>query len=131
MISRVLQKGSNATAPYHLQALEHATRSRGVDLVVINVAGPEEIVSAIDAAKTSGVGALNFLASPLFSVPGSRNNKIAAGSIGNPGLDVTPSRSLAMAVGPDILRRHQSGVVTKCLQLPTEMMRTNASFHAD
>ena len=23
------------------------------------------------------------------------------------------------------------GVVTKCLQLPTEMMRTDASFHAD
>jgi putative ABC transport system substrate-binding protein len=67
---------SNATAPYHLQALEHAARSRGVDLVVINVAGPEEIVSAIDAAKASGAGALNFLASSLFSVPGSRNNKI-------------------------------------------------------
>jgi putative ABC transport system substrate-binding protein len=67
---------SNATAPYHLQALEHAARSRGVDFVVINVAGPEEIASAIDAAKASGAGALNFLASPLFSVPGSRNNKI-------------------------------------------------------
>jgi ABC-type uncharacterized transport system substrate-binding protein len=67
---------SNATAPYHLQTLEHAARSRGVDLVVIKVAGPEEIPSAIDAAKASGVGALNFLASPLFSVPGSRNNKI-------------------------------------------------------
>jgi putative tryptophan/tyrosine transport system substrate-binding protein len=60
---------SNATAPYHLQTLEHAARSRGVDLVVIKVAGPEEIPSAIDAAKASGVGALNFLASPLFSVP--------------------------------------------------------------
>jgi putative ABC transport system substrate-binding protein len=64
---------SNATAPYHLESLEHAARSRGVDLVAIKVAGPEEIVSAIDAAKASGVGALNFLASPLFAVPGSRN----------------------------------------------------------
>src|SRR5262249_20022496 len=26
---------------------------------------------------------------------------------------------------------HQPSVVTQCLQLPTEMMRTNASFHAD
>jgi putative ABC transport system substrate-binding protein len=67
---------SNANAPYYLQALEQAARSRGVDLVVINVAGSEEIASAIDAAKASGAGALNFLASPLFSVPGSRNNKI-------------------------------------------------------
>jgi putative tryptophan/tyrosine transport system substrate-binding protein len=67
---------SNATEPYHLQALEHASRSRGVELVVIKVAGPEEIASAIDAAKASGAGALNFLASPLFAVPGTRNNKI-------------------------------------------------------
>jgi ABC-type uncharacterized transport system substrate-binding protein len=67
---------SNATAPYHLQALEHAARSRGVELVVIKVAGPEEIASAIEAAKASGAAGLNFLASPLFSVPGSRNNKI-------------------------------------------------------
>jgi putative ABC transport system substrate-binding protein len=67
---------ANATPPYHLQTLEHAARSRGVDFVAINVAGSEEIVSAIDAAKASGAGALNFLASPLFAVPGSRNNKI-------------------------------------------------------
>jgi putative ABC transport system substrate-binding protein len=67
---------ANATPPYHLQALEHAARSRGVDFVAINAAGSEEIVSAIDAAKASGAGALNFLASPLFAVPGSRNNKI-------------------------------------------------------
>ena len=58
---------SNATAPYHLEALEHAARSRGVDFVVIKAAGPDEIVSAIDAAQAAGAGALNFLASPLFS----------------------------------------------------------------
>jgi ABC-type uncharacterized transport system substrate-binding protein len=67
---------SNATSSHHLEVLEHAAHSRGVDLVVINVAGPEEIASAIDTAKASGAGALNFLASPLFAVPGSRNNKI-------------------------------------------------------
>jgi putative ABC transport system substrate-binding protein len=33
-------------------------------------------VSAIDAAKTSDAEALNFLATPLFSAPGSRNNQI-------------------------------------------------------
>jgi putative ABC transport system substrate-binding protein len=35
-------------------------------------AGPDD-VSAIDAAKASGAEALNFLATPLFSVSGSRN----------------------------------------------------------
>ena len=64
------------TPPYHLQALQHAARSRGVDLSVFGVNGPEEIVSAIDAAKESGAQALNFLATPLFSLPGTRNNAI-------------------------------------------------------
>jgi len=45
---------AKATASYHLHALEHAARSRGVELSVFLVRGPEEIVSAIDAAKASG-----------------------------------------------------------------------------
>jgi putative ABC transport system substrate-binding protein len=67
---------SNVTPPYHLQMLQHAARSRGVELSIFGVKGPEDIVSAIDAAKASGAEALNFLATPLFSVPGSRNNEI-------------------------------------------------------
>ena len=38
---------------------------------------------------------------------------------------------LSLRVWAHILRRHQSGVVAKSLQLPTEVMRTDASFHAD
>jgi len=67
---------SRQTPPYHLQALEHAARSRGVELLVFPVNGPEEIAAAIEAAKTSGAGGLNFLATPLFSLPGTRNNAI-------------------------------------------------------
>jgi len=67
---------AKATPSYHLQALEHAARSRGVELSVFLVRGPEEIVSAIDAAKASGAEALNFLATPLFSVPGSQSNRV-------------------------------------------------------
>jgi len=67
---------SRNTPPYHLQALEHAARSRGVEFSVFGVNGPEEIASAIDAAKAAGAAALNFLASPLFSLPGTRNNAI-------------------------------------------------------
>src|SRR5262249_54866820 len=62
--------------PYHLQALQHAARSRGVELSVIGVSGPAEIAAAIDAAKTAGAEALNFLATPLFSLPGTRSNAI-------------------------------------------------------
>jgi putative tryptophan/tyrosine transport system substrate-binding protein len=67
---------SNATPPHHLQALQHAARSRGVELLVFGVGGSDEIISAIAAAKASGAGAVNFLATPLFSVPGTRNNQI-------------------------------------------------------
>jgi putative ABC transport system substrate-binding protein len=67
---------SNATPAYHLQVLQHGARSRGVDLSVFAVGGPGEIASAIDAAKAAGAKALNFLSTPLFSVPGSRNNQI-------------------------------------------------------
>jgi putative tryptophan/tyrosine transport system substrate-binding protein len=64
------------TPPFRLQALRQAAQARGVELSVFDVNGPHEIASAIDAAKASGAEALNFLASPLFSVPGTRNNGI-------------------------------------------------------
>jgi putative ABC transport system substrate-binding protein len=67
---------SRQTPPYHLQALQHAARSRGIEVSVIGVSGPEEIATAIDAAKTAGAEALNFLATPLFSLPGTRSNAI-------------------------------------------------------
>jgi putative tryptophan/tyrosine transport system substrate-binding protein len=48
-----------------LQALQDLTRARGVELSVYRVSKPEEITDAIDAAKNSGAGALNVLASPF------------------------------------------------------------------
>ena len=59
---------SNVTPPRHLQALQDAARARGVELLVLGVARLEEIVPAIDAAKTSGAAAINFLATPMFNV---------------------------------------------------------------
>jgi putative ABC transport system substrate-binding protein len=67
---------SKVTPPYHLQMLQHGARSRGVEVSIFSVKGPEDIVSAIDAAKASNAEALNFLATPLFSVPGTHNNQI-------------------------------------------------------
>ena len=57
---------SITTAPRELQALQNAARARGVELSTYRVARPDEIAPAIDAAKTSGVAALNVLASPLL-----------------------------------------------------------------
>ena len=67
---------SKVTPPYHLQVLQHAGRSRGVEVLTFGVRGPEEIASVINAAKASSIEALDFLATPLFSVPESHNNQI-------------------------------------------------------
>ena len=53
-----------------------ARRRRGVELSTFGVSKPEEIAPAINATKASGAEAINFLATPLFSVPGSPNNRI-------------------------------------------------------
>ena len=67
---------SNVTPPHHLEMLRQGARSRGIELSVFGVGKPEEIASAMDAAKSSGCEALNFLATPLFSIPGSQNNRV-------------------------------------------------------
>jgi hypothetical protein len=72
---------SNVTPPYHVQTLQHAARSRGVELVVVGVSRPEETVTAIESAKAFGAEAINFFATPLFSVPGSQNNLVVMESI--------------------------------------------------
>jgi len=67
---------SNTARPRHLEAMQAAGRRRGVELSTFGVSKPEEIAPAISAAKAFGAGAINFLATPLFSVPGSPNNRI-------------------------------------------------------
>ena len=67
---------TRGTPSFRLQVLQQAAQARGVELSVFGMNGPEQIASAIDAAKASGAEALNFLASPLFPLPGTRNNSI-------------------------------------------------------
>ena len=57
---------SNTTASKQLEALQDATRTRGVELSIHQVSTSDEIAPAIDAAKKSGAAALNVLASPLL-----------------------------------------------------------------
>jgi putative ABC transport system substrate-binding protein len=57
---------SNTTTPSQLRVLQDAARARGVELSMHQVAWREEIGSAIDAAKATGAGALNVLASTLL-----------------------------------------------------------------
>jgi putative ABC transport system substrate-binding protein len=57
---------SNRTAGSRLQILKEAAHLRNVELSIHQIAKPEEIPAAIDAAKTSGAAALNVLASPTL-----------------------------------------------------------------
>jgi putative ABC transport system substrate-binding protein len=52
--------------PSHLQALTDLAKARGIELSIFPAKTPEEIVPALDAAKSSGAGAINVLATPLF-----------------------------------------------------------------
>jgi putative ABC transport system substrate-binding protein len=57
---------SGTTAPRQLQAQQDAARTRGVELSIYEVAKPDEIAAAINAAKKADAAALNVLASPLL-----------------------------------------------------------------
>jgi putative ABC transport system substrate-binding protein len=59
---------SKVTPQQHLQELQNAARARGVELTIFGAATREQVVPAIDAAKASGIKALIFLSSPLFTV---------------------------------------------------------------
>jgi putative ABC transport system substrate-binding protein len=115
---------SKVTPPYHLQMLQHAARSRGIELLTFGVSGPEEIVSAIDAAKASGAEALNFLATPLFSVPGSHNNQIVMDRIAAMRLPTifqwpeTAEAGAVLAYGPRFTEvyRQRARIVVKILR---------------
>jgi putative ABC transport system substrate-binding protein len=50
----------------HLQALTDSAKARGASLSVFSARTPEEIVPALNAAKSSGAGAINVLATQLF-----------------------------------------------------------------
>jgi len=56
----------NTTSPQQLHKLQDAAHARGVDLSIYPAATPEEIVDAIETAKSYGESALNVLASPFL-----------------------------------------------------------------
>ena len=55
------------TEQTHVQIMQEAARARGVEMLVFRTAG-DQVLSTIDAAKAAGAQAINFLASPIFTV---------------------------------------------------------------
>jgi putative ABC transport system substrate-binding protein len=59
---------SNVAKPVHLQQLQQAAEKRGVEALIRGVARRDDVISAINDVKAAGVQAINFLATPMFSV---------------------------------------------------------------
>jgi putative tryptophan/tyrosine transport system substrate-binding protein len=59
---------SNVARPGHLKELEDAARGRRIEPLVRGVAKRDQIIAAIKDVKASGAQAINFLATPLFSL---------------------------------------------------------------
>jgi putative ABC transport system substrate-binding protein len=59
---------STRTKQEHVQQLQGAAQTRGIEVSVWSVAASEEVIGKINAAKAGGVEAINFLSSPLFTV---------------------------------------------------------------
>jgi putative ABC transport system substrate-binding protein len=59
---------SNVTTLRHVEDLQVAARKRGVETSVHGVAKRDEILAAIGDAKASVAQAINFLATPIFSI---------------------------------------------------------------
>lgn len=59
---------ANTAKPEHLAELQKAGESRGLEVVLRSVAKREDVIATIQDVKAAGAQAVNFLASPMFSV---------------------------------------------------------------
>jgi putative tryptophan/tyrosine transport system substrate-binding protein len=57
---------SKSKAAPRLRSLQDAARARGIELSVHQIAKPDEIPDALEAAKASGAAAINVLSSPVL-----------------------------------------------------------------
>ena len=57
---------SKTTAAPRLRSLQDAAQERGIELSVHQIAKPDEIPDALEAAKASGAAAINVLSSPVL-----------------------------------------------------------------
>ena len=65
-MAAVVDTTMSQNTPQHVRDLQDAARARGVELSIFAVSKIEDVVPAINAAKASGIEALNFLATPMF-----------------------------------------------------------------
>lgn len=89
--------------PGQMEELQSAARTRNVELSVYPAQRPEDVAPALEACKAAGAEAVNFLASPLFSVASRKANFAKALSLGLPATHHWPegvSDGAFVAYGP-------------------------------
>ena len=59
---------SNSDTPAHLAQLQKAGEGRGLEVILRGVAKRDDVIATIRDVKTAGVQAINFLATPMFSI---------------------------------------------------------------
>jgi putative tryptophan/tyrosine transport system substrate-binding protein len=102
-------------SPQQLQILVEVARARGVELSINRVARPEEIATAIDAAKSYGAGALNVLASALLY-----NNRQRAATLLLPAMYEWPTMAEEggfVAYGPRLAQLYRDVFARQLVQL--------------
>ena len=57
---------SNVASLKHLQVLAERSQARGLELLIVRAARPEDIVPGLDDAKARGASAINVLSSPML-----------------------------------------------------------------
>jgi putative tryptophan/tyrosine transport system substrate-binding protein len=59
---------ANTAPPRTLPNCKRTAESRGLDVVLRNVAKRDDVIAAIREVKAAGAEAINFLATPMFSI---------------------------------------------------------------
>ena len=110
---------SKATTASRLRSLQDAARARGIELSIYQIAKPDEIQAALEAAKASGAAAINVLSSPTLY--GNRQIIIQRAAIlGLPAIYQFPEEAEEgglIGYGPSVIRMYRELVAPMLIKL--------------
>ena len=110
---------SRTTPALRLRSLQDAAQARGIELSVHQIAKPDEIPGALEAAKSSGAAAINVLSSPVLY--GNRQIIIQrAATLRLPAIYQFPEEAQEgglIGYGPSIIRMYRELVAPMLIKL--------------
>jgi putative ABC transport system substrate-binding protein len=118
-VRRIAALADTNTREPHIQSLKEAASTRGVDLLTYRVASPDEIMSSIDTASSSGAAALNVLSSAYLFIDRHIILERVA-SLRLPAMHQWPEtveEGGFLGYGPRFIQLYQDIVARQCLKL--------------